>query len=286
MQEIAPNIFIETAYPGVTLGAINWPHGLILIDAPFRADDVRTWRSALLNLGGGVDRMLVNLDAHLDRTLGTRAMECTVVGQERMTEIFRNRPVSYKGQGGLTGAEWELYNGIGSVRWLPPEISFTDSFSIYWNESPALIEHCPGPSHAAVWVSIPDQQVLFLGDAVTFNQPPFLAHAHLPTWIELLNRLASPQYRHWIMVSSRGGIVTQDDVRKMLRMLEKVQASMEALAERQAAPDETAAEVPALMRSYKNDPDRAELYQNRLLYGLRQYYIRTYRPTEAVDGEE
>jgi hypothetical protein len=61
---------------------------------------------------------------------------------------------------------------------------------------------------------------------------------------------------------------------------------MEALAERQAAPDETAAEVPALMRSYKNDPDRAELYQNRLLYGLRQYYIRTYRPTEAVDGEE
>jgi hypothetical protein len=61
-----------------------------LIDAPFRADDVRTWRSALLNLGGGVDRMLVNLDAHLDRTLGTRAMECTVVGQERMTEIFRN----------------------------------------------------------------------------------------------------------------------------------------------------------------------------------------------------
>jgi hypothetical protein len=31
------------------------------------------------------------------------------------------RPVSYKGQGGLTGAEWELYNGIGSVRWLPPK---------------------------------------------------------------------------------------------------------------------------------------------------------------------
>ena len=31
MQEISDHIFIETAYAGVTLGAINWPHGLILI---------------------------------------------------------------------------------------------------------------------------------------------------------------------------------------------------------------------------------------------------------------
>jgi len=28
MQEIAPHIFIETAYPGVTLGAIVVAHGL------------------------------------------------------------------------------------------------------------------------------------------------------------------------------------------------------------------------------------------------------------------
>ena len=73
MQELAPHVYIETGYAGVTLGAINWAHGLILIDAPFRAEDTRSWRSNLLNLGGGVDRLLVNLDAHFDRTLGARA---------------------------------------------------------------------------------------------------------------------------------------------------------------------------------------------------------------------
>ena len=52
MQEISQDIFIETLYTGTTLGAINAPHGLILIDAPLKLDDTRLWRSTLLNLDG------------------------------------------------------------------------------------------------------------------------------------------------------------------------------------------------------------------------------------------
>ena len=136
MQELAQHVYIETAYAGVTLGAINWSHGLILIDCPFRAEDVRSWRSALLNLGGGVDRLLINLDAHLDRTLGTRSMDCTVLGHDKMAGVFRNRPVTFKAQGSETGAEWELYNGLGSIRWAPPEITFTDQMVIHWDNNP------------------------------------------------------------------------------------------------------------------------------------------------------
>ena len=72
-----------------TLGAINAPHGLILIDAPLKLDDTRLWRSTLLNLGGGIDRLLINLDAHPDRTLGVRSMECTVVGHEKYGAGFQ-----------------------------------------------------------------------------------------------------------------------------------------------------------------------------------------------------
>jgi len=94
MQEIAPQIFIETGFPGVTLGAINWSHGLVLIDSPFRLEDTRFWRSTLQTLGGGVDRLLVNLDAHFDRTLGARAMECTIVGHEKMAQVNEERNVA------------------------------------------------------------------------------------------------------------------------------------------------------------------------------------------------
>jgi galactose-1-phosphate uridylyltransferase len=57
MLEIAPQIFIERDYPGVTLGLINWPMGIILIDAPFRPDDIRLWRISMQTFNGSTDRL-------------------------------------------------------------------------------------------------------------------------------------------------------------------------------------------------------------------------------------
>ena len=63
MQAIAKDIYIEDQYLGATLGAINFPHGLLQVDAPPSPEDARTWRAALLNLGGSTERLLVNLDS-------------------------------------------------------------------------------------------------------------------------------------------------------------------------------------------------------------------------------
>lgn len=137
MQEVSSNVFFETSYLGVTLGAVNLAHGLLLVDAPPRPEDIRSWRASLLNLGGGVDRLLVNLDAHVDRTLGVRAMECTVVAHEKTAFVFRNRPTSFKSQDAEAGAEWEKCNGLGSIRWAPPEISFSHRMLIHWDDRSA-----------------------------------------------------------------------------------------------------------------------------------------------------
>lgn len=120
MQEIAHGIYIENSYTGVTVGAINLSRGLLLVDAPPRPEDTRSWRAGLLNLGGGVERMLANLDAHPDRTLGVRALECTVVAHEKTAQVFRTRPTAFKSQDIETGAEWEQMAGLTSIRWSPP----------------------------------------------------------------------------------------------------------------------------------------------------------------------
>jgi glyoxylase-like metal-dependent hydrolase (beta-lactamase superfamily II) len=286
MQEIASHVFIETIFPGVTLGAISWPHGLLLVDAPFRQDDIRAWRSALLNLSGGVDRLLVNLDSHLDRTLGVRSMDCTVVSHETMAEVFRNRPINFKAQPAGTGAEWEMYDNIGSVRWLLPEITFTDEFHIHWDGDPCVFQHRPGPMPGSLWVVLNEQRVIFLGDAVVTNQPPFLANADLPLWIEQLNTLlANDDYRQSLLVSSRSGLVTADDVRKQVRFLEQVHEKLEEMNARGADIEETPPLVSKFLSSIKPDPEKLSLYQDRLRYGLQQYYARHYRPSEAVDTE-
>lgn len=282
MQEISENIFIETGYPGVTLAAISWPHGLILIDAPLRPEDARSWRSALLNLGGGVDRILVNLDAHPDRTIGARAMECTIIGHEKMAQVFRNRPVSFKAQGPETGADWEMYEGLGSVRWAPPDITFTERLRINWDDSPMILEYHPGPSVGAIWAVIPDDKVVFVGDAVIPGQPPFLASADIPAWLESLELLASSTYQNYLIVNGRTGLTTQKQVRQQIAFLKMVHEKMEALAAAGGTVEETANFVPTLLREFNFTADRRWQYTGRLKWGLARYFLRRYGP----GGEE
>ena len=276
MQEIAQNIFIETAFTGLTLGVISCQHGLVLIDAPFRLEDARTWRGSLLGLSGGVDRILVNLDAHVDRTLGVRVMDCIVVGHEKMAEVFHNRPVAFKSQVQETGAEWEIYEGVGSSRWIPPEITFSNNLFIHWGENPLELNYWPGSSAGAITIKIPGQNVIFIGDIVTPDQPPFLASANLPLWMENLQLLASKEYQGYLLVGGRGGLVTQEQVHAQLNYLTRVHSLLENLAEKHKTTDAVEKLIPELAAEFNGQRDRKVQYERRLNWGLKQYFTRHY----------
>jgi glyoxylase-like metal-dependent hydrolase (beta-lactamase superfamily II) len=286
MQEITHKVFIENSYLGVTLGAVNLPHGLLLIDAPPRPEDVRSWRATLLNLGGGVDRLLVNLDAHTDRTLGVRAMECTVLAHEKTAQVFRNRPTAFKSQDVETGADWELCNGLGSIRWAPPEITFTQHIFIHWDDQPVAVEHHPGAHQGAIWVTVPEEKVCFLGDAVIPGQPPFLASGDLPEWLASLELLLTPAYQEMLLIGGRTGLVTHKQVKAQIDFLRLVETRLAALAAQKASPDVTASLIPELLDGFVVPDLRREQYSQRLKWGLLYYYTRHYRTSALEDVEE
>lgn len=287
MQAIAEDIYIETSYPGVTLGVIRRPQGLLLIDAPLSLEGARAWRAALMNLGGGPDRLLINLDAHPDRTIGARAMDCTVIAHERTAHIFRNRPLTFKAGGEETGAEWETGNALPNIRWTPPEISFTHALRIYWDNMPVLIEHHPGPASGACWVIAPERRVVFVGDAVVAEQPPFLASANIPLWLETLNLLLTPAYESYQIVSGRGGLLSQEAVRKQIACLTHIHRRLEEWARKK--PSSNA--VEELAKTCLSDfpaptPEQQRLYLQRLRHGLARYYNRHYHASGAAAEEE
>ena len=279
MQAIAEDVYIENQYLGVTLGAIRLPHGLIQVDAPPSPEDVRSWRAALLNLGGSSERLLVNLDTHPDRTLGARSMDCTVVAQEKATQVFRNRPSTFKTQGDETGADWETIPGLGNVRWAPPEISFSHAMTIHWGGTSVLLEHHPGPGVGASWVILPEPKVVFVGDTLVLNQPPFLASADLPAWIDALKLLLSPAYRGWLVVSGRGGLAAVEVIRAQVEYLKHILGKLDKLAEKKSPSEEIEKLIAPLLSGFTIPNDLQRQYAQRLRYGLNQYYLRHYRPT-------
>lgn len=285
MQSIANKVYMEDSFPGVTLGAISTPRGLIQIDAPPSPEDSRTWRASLMNLGAGPDRLLVNLDSHPDRTLGARAMDCTIIAHEKTAHAFRNRPTTFKAQGDETGASWESIPGLGSVRWAPPEISFTQDMVLYWGEHPIHLHHCPGPAAGAIWVVLPADQVVFVGDLVLKNQPPFLSNANLPQWIDSLKALMSPDFKKYTIVSGRGGMVTAALIKSQLDAIKHLHDRLEKMSARNAAPEATEKLADIVLSGYKIPATRQKNFAQRLRYGLRHYYIRHYHPSNGADDE-
>jgi glyoxylase-like metal-dependent hydrolase (beta-lactamase superfamily II) len=276
MQEITKNIYIEDQFLGVTLGVIVTPRGLIQIDAPPSPEDARSWRASLMNLGGGIDRLLINMDAHPDRTLGARAMDCTVVAHEKTALIFRTRPSTFKAQGEETGADWESIPGLGSVRWAPPEISFLDQMSLHWGTSPVLLESHAGPSNGSIWVRMPVEKVVFVGDMIMKNQPPFLAGSNLKAWLESLNLLLESEYKGYTFISSRGGVVTPTVIKAQYDFLKHIHDKLSKSTSKKPNPAAVEKMVASLLTWFKAPAARQKQFAQRLRYGLMHYNARQY----------
>ncbi|MEM5776287.1 MAG: hypothetical protein AAGU05_14890, partial [Anaerolineaceae bacterium] len=138
---------------------------------------------------------------------------------------------------------------------------------------------------AALWVKIPGQRILFIGDQVMRRQPPFFANANIPVWIETLHCLQNPKYDDYTLIGGRDGVVCQDDIRWMLQYLEKTQAAVDELKNRNAPESEIENLVPRLLEPYDGIPDQMALYQKRLTWGLTQYYLKNFFPERMKEVE-
>ena len=279
MDSIGQQVFIETQYPGVTLGVICHSRGLLQIDAPPSPEDGRSWRASLMGLGGGPERVLVNLDSHPARTLGVRAMDCSVIAHENTAEVFRNRPGTFKTHNDETGANWEtIPSGLTGIRWVPPETSFTDAITLQWGETQILLESHPGPSAGAIWVILPEEKIVFVGDTALKNQPPFLADADLPAWIEALTLLQSKVYQEYTIIGGRDDVITDTIIINQVAFIKEAHKRLERLSNRKQKPNMTDSLVQPLLSKIKYPAARQKQYTQRMSYGLQQYYARRYHP--------
>lgn len=283
MEKIANGIYIENAYSGVTLGGLIQPFGMIFIDAPLRAEEGRMWRAALNSLGGGINRLLVNLDAHPDRTLGARIMECTILAHQKTAQVFRSRPSVFKGQNADSGSEWETYDEAVGTRWAVPDITFSQRIALHWGGPDIVLEHHAGPTPGAIWVDIPENKIVFVGDCVLSDQPPFLANADIPTWLESLDILED-QYQDYTIVSGRGGVIPFEAIKKLRSQLDLISNELNRLSNREAL-EVTEILIPKVLSIISTPANQHagmdEQYAQRLRHGLAQYFIRHYRPTDS-----
>jgi len=214
--------------------------------------------------------------------LGLRAMESTIVTHQETAEVFDGRPTIFKGEDVKTGSDWEFYNEVIGMRWVVPGITFNQRLSLHWNSSEIILEHHPGPTAESIWVILPEEQVVFVGDTVVLNQPPFLANADLEIWVEELELLMK-SYQNYVIICGRGGPVKMEDMHELRKFLRNVMRRMERMVNKKTLPEATEKMVPSLLSKFSFPSLYKTKYTKRLEYGLYQCYLQRYFPYDALD---
>ena len=277
MKQIAENIVIETEYTGVTLGAIIQPDRVIYIDAPLLPEHARLWRIAV-TARKKIPQQVILLDAHHDRTIGSRFLECTIIVQERTHWIYQNRPVTFKPISQNSGSVWETIRIQNGFRWIYPEIVFSQCLDLHQSDLHVDLQYHPGPSDGSSWVEIPARKVIFAGDTVISGQVPFLHSAEIGPWLTALDELEKRYDEGCQIVGGRSGLIGKGEIEAMRSFLLKAQDCLEDYA----ACNDTDERIDSLIAQLEIDKffsvrkeDKGQMVE-RLSYGLHHYFRRNY----------
>ncbi len=273
MQLVTENVAIEK-FTGVVVGAIGKPHGLIYIDAPFVLDESRIWRASLMRFAAGGERLIVALDMNPDRMLGVRNMDAPLLAHQVAQAELDSRAMTYKADESI-GLYVEKQSMSGAYRWPQVELGFDEQMALYWDDTPIWLTYAPGVRPDAIWVTLPEEKIVFVGDAVVHREPPFLAHANIPLWLETLNRLLDDDYRGYKIISGRDGVLTRREVRSQISRLERMATALENLDPESASSETMQMLAEKLMRYYApRDESEKDWFVFRLRRGLELYYLK------------
>ncbi len=276
MRELARGLFLESKYPGVRLGAVASADEVLLVDSPIRTEDGREWLSAVA--AHGEPRYLVLLDHHPDRVLGARGLDLPIVAHDWTRTVMLGWPDTFKGGASPIGAEADRLKRITGVRRAIPDLTFSDEMRIHLGEREIIFRHRPGPTEGAIWVEVRRPAVVFLGDAVTLSEPPYLGEADIDQWLTSLESLRCPGLRDCALISSRDGRIDSAAVNAMLRFLRKIPDRLGKLAAKGKPPEAAAALAAGLLEGFRVPQVRREQALLRLQAGLVRLYARKYPP--------
>lgn len=272
MQKLAPDVYVEHDFAGVTVGAVVTPEGVICIDAPTHPADARRWRLKLAQLTAKPVLAVVNLDHHRDRVLGNQWLEAPVVAHELASDRLRQLPELFKAAGPDLGADADLAPDLAGVRLVAPQIAFSDQMSLAYGGHTMRLLHRPGVSPGASWALLPELGIAFVGDAVTLGAPPPMQETDLDAWLAGLAELRKVRGPAKVIVPGRGAPTDKPGVKAMEDWLRLTRRKVASLGRGKKTRADAAALAEDLLAGLKVPAALREHYLRRLRIGLEHLF--------------
>jgi len=283
MRKVVSGIYQETQYPGVPVYLLKTDAGTFIIDCPLYSEDVDALIERAAELGP--PRYVALLDSQHDRVLGARELSLPIIAHDHVRERMLGWSDTFKGAANPIGGEADSIRRITGVKAAVPEITFSDEMLLHLAGTLLHFIHRPGPTPGAMWISIPDRKLVFIGDAVHLAEPPFIGEADIDAWLEGLDDLRDRFIEDYTVISSRDGIIDRDEITLMARFLRKVPVRIDRLRESNDVEQDAEKIAEELLSDFRIPPAQVERMRLRLSAGLLRMKERLY-PTEKEEETE
>jgi cyclase len=250
IREIAPNIFVETAYHGANVAFIVTGEGVILIDTPMLPKEARHWRGEIRKRTGEEILYILNTDHHRAHVIGDQHFPtATVIAHEHAWkemksygDSFRTRLINmYRERIPEAVTEWKE-----TLEIIKPQVTFTGRTILFKGDKEIHMIPVGGHTPATTVIYFPNERLLFSGDVVVTNRPPFLSQGNTKQWLQALTYLRKLRYD--VLIPGHGELTGKEATENMSNYLRLVRRKVRSAYRSGLAKADTARSLSHLIR--------------------------------------
>lgn len=270
VREIAPRIFVETGYHGANVAYIVTGEGVILIDTPMLPKEARHWQEEIQARTNEPIIYIVNTDHHRAHVIGDQwfptakviAHEHAWKEMKSYGDSFRTRLLNmYRDRIPEAVEEWKR-----TLRIVKPQITFTGRTVLFKGDKEIHLIPVGGHTPATTVVLFPNEKLLFSGDAVVTNRPPFLSQGSTKQWLEALTFLRKLRYD--VLIPGHGELTAAEATDRMSDYLRMVRRKVRIAYQAGLPKAEAARSLSHLIRFWPIPPFERPKADRRFKSGL------------------
>jgi cyclase len=270
VQEIAPNIFVESGYHGANVAFIVTGQGVILIDTPMLPEEARHWQDQIGQRTREPITYILNTDHHRAHVIGNQFFPtATVIAHElawkemkSYGDSFRTRLLNmYRDRIPEAVDVWKT-----DLQIIQPQVTFSGRTLLYRGDKEIHLIPVGGHTPATTVIYFPQERLLFAGDVVVTNRPPFLSQGNTKEWLEALTYLRKLRYD--ILIPGHGELTGKEATEAMSEYLRMVRRKVRSAYRSGLSKADTARTLSHLIHFWPIPPFEKPKADRRFKSGL------------------
>jgi len=273
MQEIAPNVYVETSYAPITIGAVLTESGWIIIDTPAMPKDAQAFLAELKSISGKPIAYVVNTDYHRDRILGNSWFNAPVVAHNITAyQMLDLKPTFISNAADDLSTNDNELVAIASLVLIAPEISYSDTLSLSVGNREIPLVHRIGSCAGTTWVILASEKIIFAGDSVISHQHPVILEGETKGWLAALSELRRGRHKDWTIIPGRGGPITAKETEPLSEYLRIARRRISSLHRAGLPRSEINSLIPDFLEMFPYESSMRDEIQQRVKSGLEAIY--------------